>query len=271
MMIGTGRALLGARQFSPSDLPGLALLLDAGRPVFQDTARTIPAVAADDPVGGWPDASGRGHHGQQATASKRYTLKLGAFPSGKPGLLGDGVDDHFSTVDAVPFTSGAVSLYVVAKRNWTSAAYVGFLSTDNYAGTAGIAWTACMGSTSGTNWSAGDSVLVGNGFNDGQSPQGRGPNTSPTDGTTHVFSAVLSASQAKIWRDGVLISTSSDVGSAVPSTTHTLFVGSTFAGSITDPFDGHLGLVIAYDAEHSAVQRKMVERWGGGWAGVAVA
>lgn len=78
--------------FSPGSLPGLQLWLRADTGVFQDPGLGTPALAAGDPVGGWRDQSGRGHHALQAAAASRPTLAPDAA-GGRPALRFDGVDD----------------------------------------------------------------------------------------------------------------------------------------------------------------------------------
>jgi lysophospholipase L1-like esterase len=76
-----------APSFIPTQLPGLALWLKADAGTYQDAARTVPAVALNDPVGGWQDFSGAGNHVSQATAGKRMLLNTSAF-NGLPGVIG---------------------------------------------------------------------------------------------------------------------------------------------------------------------------------------
>lgn len=76
-------ALLATRTFSPKDIPGLLLQLSAqASPLWTTSARTTPALADGDPVGGWDDISGNGRIFTQATAGQRGTLKL-AVADGK--------------------------------------------------------------------------------------------------------------------------------------------------------------------------------------------
>lgn len=52
-----GRIASNAAAFSPLSIPGLKLWLKADGTLWQDSARTTPAIADGDPVGGlgrWP-------------------------------------------------------------------------------------------------------------------------------------------------------------------------------------------------------------------------
>jgi hypothetical protein len=98
--------------FTPASVSGLLLWLaaDSTAHLWQDTARTVPAVADGDPVACWDDGSGVGHNVVQATTTKRPLLKL-AILNSKPVLRFDGVDDFLqATFTAItqPFSRIAV-------------------------------------------------------------------------------------------------------------------------------------------------------------------
>ncbi len=65
-------------EFTPAEIPGLALWLDASdaSTLFQDAAATTPATATSDPVGAWLDKSGNARHATQATAGSRPTRSV---------------------------------------------------------------------------------------------------------------------------------------------------------------------------------------------------
>jgi Concanavalin A-like lectin/glucanases superfamily len=109
--------------------PTLWLRADAG--TYQDAARTIPAVADGDPVGGWADQSGNAHHASQATAAARPTLQLSEL-HGKPVLRFDGVDDYLSSALA---HSGTALTHVMVMVPRATAGNAGVLSH----GLAGVA------------------------------------------------------------------------------------------------------------------------------------
>jgi hypothetical protein len=73
----------GGASFSPLDLPGLVLWLDASR---------ITGLSDSDPVAQWDDLSGLSNHAAQATGSKRPTYKVNIV-NGRPVVRFDGVDD----------------------------------------------------------------------------------------------------------------------------------------------------------------------------------
>jgi hypothetical protein len=90
----------GAAAFSPLDIPGLQLWLDASQ---------IVGLNDGDPVTTWSDLSGNGYDATQATASKKPLYKTN-IKNGRPCVLSDGVDDalYSSVVSTHPFTIYAV-------------------------------------------------------------------------------------------------------------------------------------------------------------------
>lgn len=121
-----GRAPLSSA-FSPLSLSPVAWYdfsdLSA---LFQDAARTTPAVDDGDPVGGVTDKSGSGNHLSQATSSKRPVLKL-AVQNGRAVLRFDGVDDFLANESGVlvggNFPANTATLSVVYRLNGTQARY----------------------------------------------------------------------------------------------------------------------------------------------------
>lgn len=109
LLVGPGRALLGVpggqTAFTPLALPNLVGWWRADSGVYQDAARTTPATADGDPVGGWADQSGAGNHLGQATGSKRPTLQL-AEVGGHNAVKGDGADDLLTVPAIAPQTVG---------------------------------------------------------------------------------------------------------------------------------------------------------------------
>lgn len=115
---GTGIVTPSAAAFSPADIPGLQLWLRADGTLWQDSARTTPAVADSDPVGAWDDASGNGRHATQTTSTRRLTLKAGV-QNGLPVLRLDGVDDFLAVADAagLQFGTGDFAAFAVFRSS----------------------------------------------------------------------------------------------------------------------------------------------------------
>lgn len=107
----------GTSFVDPSSIPGLKLWLKGDAGTFQDSARTTPAAADGDVVGGWADQSGQGFHVGQATAANKPLLKTGANGlNGLPVVRSDGSNDHFYGVVAATPTLVAFTYVVVYRR-----------------------------------------------------------------------------------------------------------------------------------------------------------
>jgi hypothetical protein len=78
---------------TPADVSGITAWYDGADPatLFQDAARTIPAAADGDPVGGWATKIGS-RHLSQATPAARPSRRDGVV-NGHSVIRSDGVDD----------------------------------------------------------------------------------------------------------------------------------------------------------------------------------
>ena len=103
-------------EFSPTEISGLALWLDASdsSTLFQNSDGTVPATATSDPVGYWGDKSGNGRHLTQAISGSRPSL-LPTGISSKPALNFDGTDDNIWRQPGL--TSDDLSILTVHQSN----------------------------------------------------------------------------------------------------------------------------------------------------------
>lgn len=98
------RALMGVGQFTPLQLPGLKLWLDASQ---------IAGLVDGDPVATWPDLSGLGNHATQATGSKKPLLKQVTVNGRTFWVVRlDGVDDALSLTSALGLRD-SVAIFIV--------------------------------------------------------------------------------------------------------------------------------------------------------------
>lgn len=116
-MLLLGNQAAAAAPFTPADITGLVLWLDAQdtATLYQDSAKTTPAAADNDPIGAWADKSGNGKDATQASTANKPTLKL-AVQNSRPVLRFDGGD--YLSADALasgfaisnpPITMGIVA------------------------------------------------------------------------------------------------------------------------------------------------------------------
>lgn len=111
----------GAAAFSPLDIPGIQLWLDASQ---------IVGLNDGDSVATWSDLSGNANNATQATASKKPLYKVNRITA-KAAVLFDGVDD---VLDIPTITVGSnATLFVVF--NFTAA-----VGLRPFGGAAGNYW-----------------------------------------------------------------------------------------------------------------------------------
>lgn len=104
-LIGARRAVaLGPRPFSPSDLAGLKLWLDASR---------IAGLADGNPVTQWDDLSGNGNHVTQATAANQPTYRA-TIENGRAAVRFDG-GDYLQAASQAAFDLATYTIIAVAK------------------------------------------------------------------------------------------------------------------------------------------------------------
>ena len=115
---GLSTPMGGGGGFSPSDVAGLVGWYKADGVLWQDSARTTPAVSDADPVGAWDDASSVGAHLLQATAGLRPLLKL-AIQNGRNVIRFDGTDDKIAMAGGLLY-SQPNHIFVVCQ--WSSVA-----------------------------------------------------------------------------------------------------------------------------------------------------
>jgi hypothetical protein len=107
MPLGRSTRPASGAAFTPTQVAGLKLWLEADGTLWQDSARTTSAAADGDPVGAWDDGSGLANHATQATSTKRPTLKL-AIQNGRPVVRFDGVDDFLAVAASLTLKPASV-------------------------------------------------------------------------------------------------------------------------------------------------------------------
>ncbi len=107
-------ALLGRGTPVPLQLPGLLDWVRSGVALYQDAARTTPALATTNPVGGWGDQSGLAHHLSQATSGLRGQYRIGTSQFDPPSWVAlDGLDDY---LQSAAYTIGSTADLFLATR-----------------------------------------------------------------------------------------------------------------------------------------------------------
>lgn len=96
------------KKFSPKQLSGLQLWLDASQLALADNAQ----------VASWTDLSGNGYNATQATEAKRPTFKTG-IQNGLPIIRFDGLDDFLQTAAFLAALSQPNTIFIVFISNRT--------------------------------------------------------------------------------------------------------------------------------------------------------
>lgn len=181
-------ALCGAAaEFSVATLPGLALWLEADTGTYQDAARTTPAVADGDAVGGWLDQSSEAAHASQADDTKRPVLKLG-IQNGQPVLRFDGSNDYLAGALSLLAGNSDKTLFTVAKCATASGKAIFHYGAAANGGSFGLAIGAAPDYTV-VQWGGGSFDL-----------QGGTPTTA-----WQVLTAVKTGNALSLYRDGALL------------------------------------------------------------------
>lgn len=189
----------------------------AGATFAWDARFNIDGHANNGSVATWTD---RGSDtATQGSSGSRPVYKENEI-NGRPAVVFDGSNDSLSTASVNSTTE--ISVLSVAKRPWKTGKFAPIVAS-NYAQATGIAFLDSAGGFH--DWTAGDFLWFGNGFNSARAPRALGPFTDYDNGTVVVMSGVLSSSAARAWHGDVRVSTRIETTGSVPSVTAALNVG----------------------------------------------
>jgi len=226
------------RKFSPARIPGLQLWLRADAGVYQDAAKTTPAVADGDVVGAWADLSGAGNDATQATTAKKPLLKLNIV-NGKSVVRFDGTDDFLAVSPGSDFNfgTGDFSLFIVAEMTSTPAVAGMFIAKRQHNNDFEYRWATAVMQITGPTVSGLQAVL-----------------------TTqfYIFGGIRDSGVFQHYRDGatdgVVGAWATDIDNA-----HDLYINSR-AG--TDYFTAlDCGEILIYNAALSTADRRRLEQY----------
>jgi hypothetical protein len=232
-----------AEDFSPAEISGLALWLDASdsSTLFQNSDGTVPATASSDPVGAWLDKSGNARHATQSVSGSRPTIS--AMGSRRALRLGaSGAVSRLSLGNLSAAFPAAGNVFVAFQPNSDSqyTLYSTRNNDDTYANTSTSLWGTWVNTrTSVTSSRPSSGAHVANLY-----------------GTSGSFSVI---------EDGALIHSSSALAWE-PGNDHNIGSRPASAAGQT-PLDGWIGEVIAYNralttAERQRLERYLAAKWG---------
>ena len=104
------------RSFSPSNIAGLSLWLDATTGLFDATSGGNPVTTDASSVARWEDRSGNSRHITQSTLASQPILKT-AIQNGKNIIRFDGTNDILRRSGAFVHAQGAATIFVVVSAN----------------------------------------------------------------------------------------------------------------------------------------------------------
>ena len=110
------RGFFGGSQFSPSNIAGLSLWLDATTGLFDATSGGNSVTTDGGSVARWEDQSGNSRHITQATLASQPILKT-AIQNGKNIIRFDGTNDILRRSGAFVHAQGAATIFVVVSAN----------------------------------------------------------------------------------------------------------------------------------------------------------
>lgn len=136
------RRVAGAAPFSPADISGLQLWLDATTGLYDATTGGSPVTTDGSAVARWEDQSGNGYHVTQSTVNSQPTLQTGELNS-KNVIRFDGSNDFLLSSSNFSITGASErTIIIIHKRtdsgtryliNWgaiTATGYLCSLSTE---------------------------------------------------------------------------------------------------------------------------------------------
>ena len=113
-----------AAPFSPSDISGLQLWLDATTGLFDATSGGSAVTTDGSAVARWEDQSGNGNHATQGTSNNRPILKT-SIQNSKNVVRFDGSNDRLTCGDVLDLGTNDISIFIVCKITNASAGLVG--------------------------------------------------------------------------------------------------------------------------------------------------
>lgn len=257
------QAAAGASSFSPSDISGLQLWLDANdlTTLWQDSGASTPVASDGDPVGAWTDKSTNGYLPIQATTGNKPTYKTG-IQNGLPVLRFDGGDFLEATFNAFFQPGTLFVVYQSTNDEEVGCLYDGYLASSP-ANDIQIFSDTRTATKRHANWRAG----AADKFID------QATKCSAATFYISVTQAEIPGDSASGWRDG--IPQANIVTSISPGTGEdTTRIGQRQSSGLSHT--GDIGQILAYDSALSitdinSVGNYLADKWGGTWNDIVFA
>jgi len=216
--------------------------------------------AGDGFVKQWWDQSGNARHASQSTAgSQPQIVGSGVVltEDGKPALLFDGAGDELATG---AFATGlAASVFAVVKANsWHVSGNYDCIFSHGYASATALTKGVVLylPAASLADWSLGDFVAFGSGYDAGNAPRAIGPIANGSD--LRSVSVILSASASTVHINGGALTLSSSSTGVIASVTAPVLIGSSVLGIVPNMLAGKLSELLYYDTDQTG-NRELLE------------
>lgn len=240
----------GAAPFSPSDISGLKLWLEADGTLWQDSGRTTPVTSDNDPVGAWDDASGGARNLLQSTSGNRPSWQTNEANS-KPVVRGDGTDDHLIGNDTgMPSGTTHRTALIVMRPSATPGT-----SPDSNV----MLWWGSNSSNNGMGWSYQNDTLDSNKLKINQFSWGGAAIRAEVGDITsafHLVTGIWNGTNGIVRFDGAQIATGAQ-------SQNTTLSGSMYAfrepSGFTGYFAGDIAAILVYDSALTGTDLSNVE------------
>lgn len=244
-----------AKAFSPTDIAGLQLWLDATTGLFDATSGGSAVTTDGSSVARWEDQSGNGYHFEQGTSNNRPVLKT-SVQNSKNVIRFDGSNDVMAGPSALKFSHPASMFVVVSKRGGTD--YQGIYSN-------GIL-QQCTGyglfiSNTGDNSGAFSTQVRSDASGSNVSSTNYYTGTLPSTNTFFIGAGIIDSSTNKAYfNNGSEDSISHSIASGTPN--RGVGIGARYGGvDATSPgffFNGDIAEIIVYNSALTSSDRGSV-------------
>lgn len=233
-----------APAFSPGDLDGLTLWLDARAPnsLWQNTAETTPAVANDDPVRRWKDRSLNARHFDAPSDAARPLLV------GASHLLSFDGNKNLTNAATSYFLNGrAHAFFALTPTTYSDNRKIAEMSNGNWM----VETTSAPGFKAYNNDGAIDNVTIG-----------------ATNGQTYILQIRHQGGTLYISKNG---GAETSVASGNTLTAAAIFLGGTtahtkFAGTMGEVILGNSAGFTDWNADvRNQIGRYLANKWGASW------
>jgi hypothetical protein len=222
-------------------------------------SRFLTGFSDGNAVGTWIDLSANSRNATQATPGNQPIYKTG-IQGGNPVVRFDGSNDLLET-SAFASTANITAIQVIKANSWTSPSEYKQSGGHGYGApditTTGIDFFT-LAQSSFNYWQTSDLIAFGNGYSN-TNPKAAGPSASGSD--FRIISTILSTSLARIYANGLRLSTRAETADSAGLFTRAFSIGGPITGSIPgERWLGDIAVVIYFPTNIGEAMRARIER-----------